>query len=151
MADDSPLEQPYPRPLSGARVENPPPALVPARIPLSGRSVEVVPQNAELHAADLFAAGHESEQAREIWDYMTYGPWQSVDEYRATLRQQSASFDPIFFAVRPLDQHRFEGQASLMDIDAQNGVIEIGHIWFGPRLPRACAAAAGQTRYGRFR
>ena len=31
--------------------------MVPARIPLRGNSVELVPQNAELHAADLFAAG----------------------------------------------------------------------------------------------
>ncbi len=140
MSAESSPEKPYPRPLSGARVKKPPPSLVPARITLRGRSVELVPQNAELHAPDLFAAGHETEQALRTWDYMTYGPWQSVDDYRATIRQQSASFDPIFYAIRPLDRHRFEGQASLMDINAPNGVIEIGHIWFGPQLARTRAA-----------
>ena len=140
MSDEITLEQAYPRPLSGAPVTRPPPALVPARTPLLGKHVELVPQNADLHAADLFAAGHESEQARNIWDYLTYGPWSSVDDYRATVRQQSSSFDPIFFAIRPLAQDRFEGQASLMDINASNGVIEIGHIWFGPRLQQTRAA-----------
>ncbi len=140
MSEESPLEQPYPRPLSGARVKNPPPSLVPARIPLRGQYVELAPQNAELHAPDLFAAGHETDAALKTWDYMTYGPWKSVDDYRATIREQSASFDPIFYAIRPLDRHRFEGQASLMDINAPNGVIEIGHIWFGPQLARTRAA-----------
>ncbi len=140
MTQDSNLERPYPRPLSGAPVDKLPPGLVPARIALVGKQVELVPQNADLHAADLFAAGHESDEALKIWAYLAYGPWKSVDEYRTTIRQQSASFDPIFFALRPLDQDRFEGQASLMDINAPNGVIEIGHIWFGPRLARTRAA-----------
>jgi len=28
------------------------------------------------------------------------------------------------------------GQASFLVINAQSGVIEIGHIWFGPELQR---------------
>lgn len=32
------------------------------------------------------------------------------------------------------------GQASFLDIHAQNGVIEIGHIWFGPELQRTRGA-----------
>ena len=99
-----------------------------------------MPQDAARHAADLFAAGHESDEALRIWDYLAYGPWASLDDYRATLRAQSASFDPIFYAVRPLDSERFEGQASYLDIDPPMGVIEIGHIWFGPRLARTRAA-----------
>lgn len=140
MPVDPPLEQPYPRPLSGAPVENPPPALIPSRAPLRGRHVELVAQNAALHAADLFAAGHESEQALRTWDYLAYGPWASVEDYRAILRRQSAAFDTIFYALRPLDQQRFEGQTSYLDIDPLMGVIEIGHIWFGPRLARTRAA-----------
>ena len=140
MSGDDELEIPYPRPLSGAPVANPPPALLPPRTPLRGRSVELVPQGAAQHAADLYAAGHESEQALRTWDYLAYGPWPSLEAYRETLRAQSASFDPIFYALRPLGGNRFEGQASLMDMQAQNGVIEIGHIWFGPRLARTRAA-----------
>ncbi len=140
MSKNEELEQPYPRPLSGAAVENLPSARIPARAPLTGRAVELVPQDAARHAADLYAAGHESEQALKIWDYLAYGPWPSVDDYRVTMRQQSASFDTIFYAVRPLAQDRFEGQASYLDINPLMGVIEIGHIWFGPQLARTRAA-----------
>jgi RimJ/RimL family protein N-acetyltransferase len=140
MSAQDGLEIPYPRPLSGAPVTNLPPALVPPRVALHGRYVELEPQDAARHAADLFAAGHESNEALRTWDYLAYGPWPSLEAYRETMRAQSASFDPIFYALRPLDGERFEGQASLMDMQAEAGVIEIGHIWLSPRLARTRAA-----------
>lgn len=140
MSSEEPLEQPCPRPLSGEPVENPPPALIPARAPLRGRTVQLDPQDVRHHTEDLYAAGHDSDAALRTWDYLAYGPWPSIEAYRETIRAQSATFDPIFFAIRSLDSKTFEGQASLMDIHAQNGVIEIGNIWFGPRLARTRAA-----------
>lgn len=137
---DEPLEKPFPRPLSGAPVTELPSSRIPARAPLRGRCVELVPQDAARHAADLYAAGHESDAALCIWDYLAYGPWASLEEYRATMRAQSASFDTIFYAVRPLVGERFEGQTSYLDINPAMGVIEIGHIWFSPRLTRTRAA-----------
>ena len=134
------LEKPFPRPLSGAPVEQLPSARIPARVPLRGRYVELVPQDASHHAADLYAAGHESDEALHTWDYLAYGPWASLDDYTATLRAQSATFDTIFYAIRPLDGERFAGQSSFLDINPLMGVIEIGHIWFGPRLARTRAA-----------
>ena len=56
------------------------------------------------------------------------------------MRSQSASFDTIFYAIRLLDSDRFQGQSSFLDINPQMGVIEIGHIWFGPGLVRTRAA-----------
>ena len=129
-------EQLFPRPLSGDDVVTPPPALVPSRIPLIGNYVTLEPQNAEQHAEELYDAGHSSDEALRIWDYLTYGPWPNVDSYKQTLRAQSSSFDPVFFTIRSADTGRACGQASLLDIDAQNGVIEIGHIWFGTELQR---------------
>jgi RimJ/RimL family protein N-acetyltransferase len=140
MASDQSLEQPYPRPLSGAAVEKLPSARIPSRAPLRGKYVELVAQDATRHAADLYAAGHDSEQALKTWDYLAYGPWASVEDYTATMRAQSATFDTIFYAIRPLDAERFEGQSSYLDINPLMGVIEIGHIWFGQRLVRTRAA-----------
>ncbi len=140
MSTDIALELPYPRPLSGAPVDGLPSALIPSRAPLRGKYVELVPQDAAKHAADLYAAGHESEQSSKIWDYLAYGPWASVEDYRATMRAQSADFNTIFYAIRPLDTHRFEGQSSYLDINPAMGVIEIGHIWFGTHLSRTRAA-----------
>ena len=139
MSVDSQLEVPYPRSLSGEPVEHLPSALIPSRAPLRGKYVELVAQDAAQHAADLYAAGHESEQARKIWDYLAYGPWDSLGEYTVTMRNQSATFDTIFYAIRPLDSEHFEGQSSYLDISPLMGVIEIGHIWFGPRLAQTRA------------
>ena len=136
----STLEQPYPRPLSGAPVTSLPSALIPSRAPLRGKQVELVAQDARLHAADLYAAGHDSEQGLSTWDYLAYGPWASLEDYSATMRSQSATFDTIFYAIRPLDSDCFQGQCSFLDINPQMGVIEIGHIWFGPGLVRTRAA-----------
>lgn len=140
MASDTSLEQPFPRPLSGAVVERLPSARIPSRAPLRGRYVELVAQDAAQHAQDLYAAGHESEEALKTWDYLAYGPWETVADYAATMRAQSATFDTIFYAIRPLDSKHFEGQSSYLDINPQMGVIEIGHIWFGQRLVRTRAA-----------
>ena len=127
-------EQIFPRPLSGENVVAPPPALVPARTILTGKHVNLEPQNANDHVAELFEAGHSSEEALKIWDYLAYGPWTDLESYQSTLRAQSSSFDPVFFTIRSLKTGRACGQASFLDINAQNGVIEIGHIWFGPEL-----------------
>ena len=140
MPSDLSLEQPYPRPLSGAPVERLPSALIPARAPIRGKYVVLEPQDAAQHAADLFAAGHDSDEALKTWDYLAYGPWASVEDYTATMRSQSATFDTIFYAIRPLDSEHFEGQSSYLDINPLMGVIEIGHIWFGQRLVRTRAA-----------
>ena len=136
MVDAKGIEQIYPRPLSGAAVETPPPAIVPGRVPLKGNHVTLEPQHADSDAADLYAAGHSTEQALHIWDYLTYGPWPDVETYKATLRAQSSSFDPIFYTIKSVKTGKPCGQASFLDINAQNGVIEIGHIWFGPELQK---------------
>ena len=133
-------EEIFPRPLSGAKVTRLPPALVPSRIPIKGQYVTLEPLEASKHAEQLFHASHSSEEALRIWDYLTYGPWVDVDAYALTIRAQSASFDPVFFAIRCKESGRAGGQASFLDIHAQNGVTEIGHIWFGPKLQRTRGA-----------
>lgn len=136
MSSKDGLEPLYQRPLSGDAVAALPSALVPARTTLTGTSVQLEPLDAAKHATALYRAGHDSEEGLRIWDYLTTGPWPDEAAYSAVLRQQTASFDPIFYAVRALDGDRVCGQTSYLDIDAGNGVIEIGNIWFGPELQR---------------
>lgn len=133
---DKGIENIYLRPLSGAVVNNPPPALIPGRDVLTGNFISLQPQNADDHAAELYEAGHATEEALRIWDYLTYGPWNDVDSYKATLRTQTSSFDPIFYTIKSVATGKACGQASFLDINAQHGVIEIGHIWFEPELQR---------------
>ncbi len=133
-------EEIYPRPLSGQKLTKLPRALLPSRLPLVGDDVTLEPMDAARHAAELFEASHGSIEALRIWDYMTYGPWDDVDSYAAVLRAQSASADPIFYAIRCNKTGRACGQASFLDNNAQNGVTEIGHIWFAPALQRTRGA-----------
>ncbi|MBC8242027.1 MAG: GNAT family N-acetyltransferase [Alphaproteobacteria bacterium] len=140
MKTDDVQRELYPRPVSGALVSRLPSALVPARQSHKGQYVELAPLDAASHAGDLFAASHGSEKALRIWDYLADGPWPDVESYASALRQQSSTLDRIYFAVRPHGETAFCGQASFLDIHAQNGVIEIGHIWFGLQLQRTRAA-----------
>ena len=133
-------EPPFPRAISGAKVEKLPSALVPARSPITGRYVHLEPLSASRHAAQLYRASHGSEEALRIWTYLPTGPWPSLEAYTAALREQSAAFDRIFFALRPIEGTAVAGQASYLDIHPQNGVIEIGSIWFGLTMRRTRAA-----------
>ena len=85
------------------------------------------------HAGDLFAA---SDGAPELWDYVAYGPFESERVFTEWVKDRAASDDPLFYAVVDRDSGTARGMASLMRIDAENGVIETGHIWFAPVLQR---------------
>jgi len=130
----------YPRPLSGDKVNNPPSGLLPSRVPLAGTEVTLEPMNAAKHAADLFQASHGSDDGLRIWDYLAYGPWPTLDAYSDFLKTQSASNDPIFYAIISNATGKACGQASFLDNNAINGVTEIGHIWFSPSLQRTKGA-----------
>jgi RimJ/RimL family protein N-acetyltransferase len=137
MCDE--LEQPYPRPLSGRSVQNPPNGLVPARSPLLGRHVSWEPLNPAIHAAELYKAGHGSGEALRIWDYLPAGPWPDEAAFLAWLRGQAAAFDPVRFALRSYKSGIAAGMAGYLDIHPLDGVIEIGGIWFTPELQRTRA------------
>ncbi|MGI9521849.1 MAG: GNAT family N-acetyltransferase [Hyphomicrobiaceae bacterium] len=137
MSTSDGLEPLFERPLSDAPVTELPSALVPARTTLAGTSVQLEGMDAATHASELYQASHCSEEGLRIWDYLTTGPWPDETTYTAALRQQTASFDPIFYVVRSLRSNRICGQTSYLDINAENGVIEVGNIWFGPELQRS--------------
>ncbi len=139
MSDD--LERPYPRPLSGAAVAQIPSGVMPARSVLDGQTVTLEPIDPERHGAEVFAAGHGSPEAEAIWDYMAYGPWPDAAAMASWLRNCAAAHDPIFFAIRPKDTGVVSGMCSYLSIVPMNGVIEIGHIWFGPALQQTRAAS----------
>jgi RimJ/RimL family protein N-acetyltransferase len=130
----------FPRPLSGAQVDPLPSALVPSRGLRQGTQVQLEAMDAALHAGDLYEASHTSDEGRQIWTYLPEGPWPDRDAYTAHVRANSASLERVFYAIRPLPGGAASGQASFMDINAANGVIEIGYIWFAPVLQRTRAA-----------
>src|SRR5471032_2547041 len=122
-------EVPFLRHINGDAVKAPP-GLVPSRTALVGTAVTLEPLDPARHAASLHHAGHGSEAALRIWDYLPYGPFLAEDAFRAYLRDCAAAFDPIHFAVCVSATGQPAGMASFMDIQPKTGVIEIGGIWF---------------------
>jgi RimJ/RimL family protein N-acetyltransferase len=133
-------ERLFQRPLSGAKVGRLPSAQVPARGALAGRFVTLEPLDAARHASDLFEASHGSADALRIWDYLPVGPWGSEVEYTKILRQQTARHEQIYYAICRAEGGKACGQTSFLDIQPENGVIEIGSIWFGLTLRRTRSA-----------
>ncbi|MBN9624292.1 MAG: GNAT family N-acetyltransferase [Actinobacteria bacterium] len=115
-------------------------AKVPAKEPLEGRTVVLRPLDVDRDVEALFRESHEPDGDPEIWDYLFEGPFDDVEEMRALLVPAAAGDDPIFFAIEPRDLGVAAGQCTYMRIDAPMGSIEIGNIWFGPRLRRTTAA-----------
>jgi RimJ/RimL family protein N-acetyltransferase len=135
-----PRGSPFPRPLSGEPVANPPRGLVPPRVRLAGRHIELEPLDPALHALELYNAGHGSPEALHIWDFLPWGPFPGEAAFTAWLRPQAAAFDRVWYAFRPRHTETADGMATYLDIGPLDGVIEIGGIWFAPHLQRTRAA-----------
>ena len=119
----APEIDPWPRPL-------------PARQNFAGTHVVLEPLHRR-HGAELFESMRGAEQS---FTYLAYGPFPdraALDGFLAP-----ASTDPLmaYWAIRPTATGRASGWLSLMNIEPQNAAIELGSIWFSPRLARTRAA-----------
>jgi RimJ/RimL family protein N-acetyltransferase len=106
---------------------------------LEGCSIRLEPLDAGRHGDDLFAAGSGPE-AERLWRYLWEPPFPDRATFEGWLAMAAASDDPLFFAAVDPATGRAEGRLALMRIDPANGVIEVGHIQFGPRLARTRGA-----------
>lgn len=117
---------------------DPTPRPLPARIPHRGAAMDLEPL-AVRHAEDLWAAA-QSDPADHSWAYMGYGPFADAGAMRRHVAAFAAQHDPMAWAVRPHRSGRAEGWLTLMEIFPGHAAIEIGHIWFSPRMQRTRAA-----------
>jgi RimJ/RimL family protein N-acetyltransferase len=111
------------------------PAHVPPRTAIDGNLVRLEVLDPERHATSLFTSSHVP-GAEDLWQHLAYGPFAGQEEFTAWLEQRAASTDPLFYAVVDWKSMRALGMATFMRIKPDNGVIEIGHIWFSPELQR---------------
>ena len=123
-------------------VESPPPsklswtpARVPTRTAIDGDLVRLEMLDPDRHATSLFTSSH-APGAEGLWQHLPYGPFDGQAEFTAWLEQRAASVDPLFYAVVDWESMRALGMASYLRFKPDNGVIEIGHIWFAPELQR---------------
>lgn len=109
---------------------------LPALEPHFGRSVLLEPL-AVSHANELWEA---SKSAEVSWAYLRYGPFLSEDDFRSHVDRIAGLPNQPFFVVIPSSSGCPEGWASFCDISPANASIEIGSIWFSPRLQRTRAS-----------
>ena len=105
-----------------------------------GAHVMLRPVDASRDGEPLFTASHPPQGDDAIWTYLPTGPYGDIEEFCGWLRWAEASEDPLYFTLVTLPDERPSGVASYLRIKPEFGVIEIGHIWFGPRLQRTTAA-----------
>ena len=115
----------------------PPP--FPPHVSLTGRYCRVEPLNAARHARDVFDAQSEDRDGTR-WTYSFHGPYPDFAAYEQWARGVEGSRDPQFYAIVDAASGRALGTCTYMRIEPRHGVIEIGNIYFSPRLAQTRAA-----------
>lgn len=114
------------------------PRPLPARVPHKGVATDLEPLHPR-HAAELFRAA-QGDASGAGWAYMGYGPFADEAAMRAFVAGFAATHDPMAWAVRPHRTGTADGWLTLMEIFPAHAHIEIGNIWFSPRMQRTRAA-----------
>lgn len=104
----------------------------PAHITLTGRYCRVEPLCVARHVDALYAAYAAALDGRD-WTYMFVGPFRDKDEYRAYLTTLEQQQDSQCYVVIDTLTDNAVGTFSLMRVDVNNGVIEVGLSLFPRR------------------
>jgi RimJ/RimL family protein N-acetyltransferase len=112
---------------------------LPARRLLEGRYTRLEPIDIEQHGLSLFEASI-APGAEQRFRYLFDEPPADRKAMTRWLTWARDSGDPLFFAVVDRQSGRAEGRQSLMRIDSKHGVVEIGHILWGPAIAKTRVA-----------
>ena len=112
------------------------PRPLPARVRLRGQYVELEPLHVR-HVAELWDAAQGGDAS---WTYLASGPFGTEAEFGRYVAAFATTHDPMAWAIRPVATGVASGWLTLMEMQPANAAIEIGHIWFAPRLQRTRAA-----------
>lgn len=114
-------------------------ATPPPRTPMTGRWTILEPLDPARHGDDLWRLWSEDREGR-IWTYLSHGPFADRAGFDAWIAGAAAGTDPQFHAIRDRISGETMGVASFLRIDPRNGVIEVGHINYAPRLQKTVQA-----------
>jgi RimJ/RimL family protein N-acetyltransferase len=99
------------------------------------------------HAADLWRvfAGHDA-----VWTYIsTDGPFANFADFAAFIDKRAAAADPYAYAI--IDTvGRAIGYFTLLRIEPQMRVIEVGHVLYSPSLQRTPLGTEAQYLLARY-
>lgn len=121
----------------------------PQRITLEGRFVRLEPFSSSRHGDGLFAASTVAD-ADQRFRYLLEYPPESRAAFQPWLDNAEASGDPLFFAVIDKASGAVAGRQTLMRIEPAHGVIEVGHIYWGPLVSRRPAATEALFLFAKY-
>lgn len=140
--NDTPARSPrlneFGQPIGDALPDWRPPPFPEART-LTGRYCRLEPFEAARHARELYEA-QAVDRSGARWTYLFEGPFADFDAFNAWSVQAQSSRDPQFYAVVDSATGKAVGRVSYLRIEPKHGVIEVGHIYYSPRLARTRAA-----------
>ncbi len=121
----------------------------PERVVLDGRYVRLEPFSAGTHGDSLYEAASCADADRRFRWLPEYPP-KSREAFQPWLEKAEASEDPMYFAVIDRQSGKVGGRQTLMRMDPANGVIETGHIYWGPLISRRPASTEAFYLFARY-
>ena len=100
---------------------------------LEGRYARIEALSVEKHAEDLLAV-YGPDTPREMWTYLFQEPVADREELVSLLNQMLARKDRFFYAILDRETGKVLGTFSLMRIDQNNRVVEVGTVIFSLEL-----------------
>ena len=112
------------------------PVLSPPRAVIAGHYCRLEPLDAESHAQDLYEAYASAADERD-WTYLSTPRPADVSACRQWINDKVS--DPSLVPVAIVDSRTAKavGMACFMRIDTSNGVLELGHLSWSPRMQRS--------------
>jgi len=113
----------------------------PHRKMMEGLYVRLEPLEIEKHGDELFEAATAGDSdGRFRWLYEDTPA--SREAFQPWLEMAHGSEDPMYFAVIDLKTGKVAGRQTMMRMDPDNGVAEIGNIHWGPEIQQTPATTS---------
>jgi RimJ/RimL family protein N-acetyltransferase len=121
----------------------------PSRRSFEGRFVTIEPLDAAYHGDGLYAVSTVPDAEVRFRGLSDYPP-ESRTAFQPWLDKAEHSEDPLFFTLIDKASGEIAGRQTLMRIDAKNGAIEIGNVYWGPLMSRKPAATEALFLFGQY-
>ena len=108
-------------------------AKTPLRKKLMGEYVILEPINLTKHVTQLYK-NFSADKKNIIWNYLPYGPFKNIKDFKTWLAKNCLTKDPFFYAIYSKRHMQYCGMASYLRITPDHGSIEVGHINYSPLL-----------------
>ena len=125
------------------------PAKPPERVVLEGMYTRLEPLDPVQHREELYAASTPPDKSARFRYLFEPAP-DSLEEFDHWLAKASASVDPLYFSVIDRATGKVEGRQTFMRITPVHQSIEIGNIYWGPRIAGTRVATEALYLFGAY-